>query len=299
MKKIELFFKKNWLKFVAFIVVLGIAASSMTFFAKMFTDPQTYVETIQSIDEKKATILGVSTAIAGSATLLAAVPDDSTTPLAEKMMDLSSYLVIVICVLVLEKSLLTVFGSVSCYVLFPLACAFVLAFILKKKQAFISWAIKFAVLAVALLAIVPASMRLSDYIYDVNQLTIEQEVDTIIESTEPETPPALAPEEDSPWYTKLWDKITAVVKDSANTVTTIGKNAVEIGKQALNKFTDAVSVFVISYCAIPIFIVFLFLWFLKTLFGISINIDVHSLPPKKTRKQQKEAVVDDNQFPNE
>lgn len=286
MAKIKLFFSENWIRLVACIMVLSLMVCSMTFFAKKFTNPQTYVETIQSIDEKKLIILGVSAAIAGSATLLAAVPDDATTPLAEELTDLSSYLVIVVCVLVLEKSLLTVFGSMSCYVLFPLACAFAFAFIIKKKQVFIACAIKFAVLALALLSIVPFAMKLSDYIYDVNQVSIEQDVETIVDSTETESAIEITPDGDQPWYTKLWDKVTSVVNDTVSSVTTIGKNAIDTGKHALNKFTDAVSVFIIAYCVIPVFVVFLFLWLLKILFGININVDCRKFNLQKLNRSR-------------
>ena len=274
-----------WKRAVAFLLVLVLAVCSTTVLANKFTDPQTYSSTINSIDEKKVTVLGVSAAIAGSATLLAAVPDDATTPLAEEMMDLSSWLVLVVCVLVLEKSLLTVFGAVTCYVLIPISCLFVLIFIINKKQIFLSWAIKFAVLALAVLVIVPCAMELSDYIYEVNQVSIEQEVETIVESTNKES--ENKPEEDRPWYKKLWNNITEAVSKTTD-------KAVESGKQALNKFVDAVSVFIIAYCAIPVFVVFLLLWLFKLLFGLKINIDIDTLNPKRLiekRKVQKDKSV--------
>lgn len=275
MEKERPLFTRHWKRIAAFILVLIFLTCSVTLFAKAFTNPETYQGTIQSIDEKKVTVLGVSAAIAGSATLLATVPDDATTPLAEKLMDLSTYLIAVVCILVLEKSLLTVFGAAACYVLFPVACILALIFIINKKKFFIAWSLKLSVLALAFLIIVPASMKLSDYIYEINQISFEQGAEEIVESTETE-PEA---EEDLPWYKKLWNTVTTSVKNTAEA-------AIESGKKVLNEFIDAVAVFVIAYCAIPVFVVFLFLWLLKLLFGL--NIDLDSIRPKRLGEKKTE-----------
>ena len=289
MKSMKSWFLEHKTRLIALFLVFLLMLCSMTCFARKFTDPQTYSKTIQSIDEKKLSVLGVSAAIAGTSTLLASVPDDATTPLANELMDLSSYLVVVICVLVLEKSLLTVFGSVSCYILFPIACLFAMAFVIREKQIFISWAIKLSVLALALLCIVPVSMRISDYIYEINQVVIEQEVNGSDNVTEDES--ETEPEEDHPWYKKIWNSITTTVQDVAETVTHTAQKAIDSGKDALSKFTDAVSVFVIAYCAIPIFVVFLLLWLLKILFGINITIDVSKFNLNKIHRKHKEEML--------
>ena len=246
------------------LLALAIIVASWTVGAKWLTDPNTYSNTIESIDQKKSTVLGVSAAIAGSATLLAAVPEDATTPLADELMDLSSYLVIVVCVLVLEKSLLTVFGALCCYFLIPLACLLAVIFIVTRKSSFAEWAGKIAIFAVILLILVPGAMKLSDYIYEVNQISIEQSVEEIVEPEVIEETPA-EEQEDLPWYKKLWNNVTVAVEKTA-------EEAIAKGKEALNKFIDAVSLFVIAYCAVPIIILLIFLWVIKYIFGININV---------------------------
>ena len=282
MQKIQSFFRSHWKRVAAFVLILIFILCSTTALAKIFTNPESYRATIESIDNKKVTVLGVSAAIAGSATLLASVPDDATTPLAEEMMDLSSYLVLVVCVLVLEKSLLTVFGAAACYVLFPAAGIFALAFIINRKNFFMAWAIRLSVLALAFLIIIPSSMKLSDYIYEANQVTFEQEAEAIVDDTET----GEESDEDIPWYKKLWNTVTNAVKDTAEA-------AIEKGKKVLNEFIDAVSAFIIAYCVIPIFVVFLFLWLLKFLFGININVNMDAISSKlkKNRKKATEAEI--------
>ncbi|MBP3313042.1 MAG: hypothetical protein J6K84_00080 [Oscillospiraceae bacterium] len=278
MIKAKDFCLSHWKGIVAITLVIVILCS-ITIFANIFTDPQTYRKTIQSIDDKKLTVLGVSAAIAGSATLLASVPDDATTPLADELMDISSYLMIVVCVLVLEKSLLTVLGGAACYIVLPLACILALAFLYNKKHAWGLWAIKLTALALAFLMIVPASMKISDYIYEVNQVSFEESADALVESTGSETKEET---KKLPWYKKLWNTVTNAVKQTVD-------SAMEQGKKVLNEFVDAVSVFVIAYCAVPILIVFAFLWLFKFLFGLKFETNTTLLTPKRFRK--KEAVA--------
>ena len=274
-QQICLFWKQNWWRILSIIALLAFGICSVSVFANYTTNPQSYKNTIQSIDEKKVTVLGVSAAIAGSATLLAAIPDDSTTPLAEEMMDLSSYLVIVVCILVLEKSLLTVFGAVSCYALIPLACALFIACLIKYKRTFMAWGVKISILALALLFLVPGAMKLSDYIYEVNQVTIEQEVEEIVNDTNAEA------EEDLPWYKKLWNGVSNAVESTVD-------KALDSGKKALNQFIDAVSVFIIAYCAVPIVIVLLFFWLAKYLFNLNVHVENCSLVSISLIEKQKE-----------
>ncbi|MBE6892368.1 MAG: hypothetical protein E7481_10230 [Ruminococcaceae bacterium] len=272
MMKLKQFVETYLKKIIASILVIAILLCSITLLGKIFTDPQTYNKTVQSIDEKKATVLGVSAAIAGTATILAAVPDDSTTPLAQEMMDLSTYLALVVCILVLEKSLLTVLGATSCYILLPISCLLTLGFIIKKNHALLSWAIKICIFAIALLILVPGSMKLSDYIYEINQTTEEAVSEEIVQSTEPE--------EEIAWYLKLWNTVTETIKNTAEA-------AIESGQEALNRFIDSVSVFVIAYCAIPILTVLLFLGLVKYLFGLNITINYKALSPEKLREKRK------------
>jgi hypothetical protein len=144
----------------------------------------------------------------------------------------------------------------------------------KKSRLFQSLAIKVGILAIALLLIVPVSMKLSDYIYDINQVTIEQEIEEIDENVEQSESNA-----DSPWYMRLWNTVTETVKSTAEA-------AIEGGQKALNKFVDAVSVFVIAYCAIPILTAIVFLWLFKFLFGLNVEPYISTLNPKRFKEQR-------------
>ena len=94
-------------KIICVVVLLSFALCSIFVFSKPATSPETYRTTIKSIDEKKATVMSVTATAAVASAMLGLIPGDATTPIANQIMEISSYLLIVVCVLFLEKSLLT------------------------------------------------------------------------------------------------------------------------------------------------------------------------------------------------
>ncbi len=260
-------------KIIYVILLLIIATLSMTVISKVATSPESYKSTIQSIDEKKATVMGVTATAAATSTALAAIPGDATTPIANQIMELSSYLLIVVCALVLEKSLLTVMGYLSFNLLIPISCVMLGFYTFIKKRTLKILALKFIVFALVIVSIIPFSMKISDMIYESNQTTFEQ-VTTDLEESVIENG-----EEEKSGIDKMLDKI----KDS---VSDVGEKA----KQLLNCFIDAIALFIITYCALPIIIVLFVIWFVNFLFKI--NIPMPNLNTKRiiAKNKQKEKI---------
>ena len=79
-------------KLLVVTICCVVALFSIFVVAKKATSPETYKNTIQSIDEKKVTVMGVAATAAIASTALASVVGDATTPVANEIMDISSYL---------------------------------------------------------------------------------------------------------------------------------------------------------------------------------------------------------------
>ena len=245
--------KEHLRKLTALAILIVIALLSVTVIAKPLTAPETYTETIRSIDEKKATVMGLTAATATASSVIAVIPGDATTPIANQIMEMSSYLLIVVCVLVLEKSLLTVMGYLSCYILIPLACLLFAIFLFWKKNILKELAIKFGVLSLVLIMIIPLSLKVSDLIYDMNKQTVEEVTVAVEEAVQENST------EEKGWFSSILDKVSDGAKNTANEL-----------KKVVNRFIDAIAVFIITYCAIPIIVVLLMMWLVKFLFGIAL-----------------------------
>lgn len=250
-------------KMLMVLVCLALALMSVFVVAERATDPQSYKNTIQSIDDKKATVMGITTATITASTALAAVPGDVTTPIANQIMDMGSYLLIVVCALVLEKSLLTVLGYLAFNILVPGACFIFAISVFVKRNVLRILALKIIVFAVVISTIIPFSLKISDLIYESNQSMVTElndEVGKMDDSKESD--------KEKNW----WESFTDKIKDS---ISNVGEKA----KQLVNHFVDVIALFIITYCAIPIIVFFVVIWFVKFLFNIKIPI-----PEKKNFK---------------
>ena len=281
---------KFTVRIVAAALLVVFALLSFGVLAKPATDPQTYAHTIQAIDEKKSTVMALTATAAAASTGLAAIPGDVTTPIANQIMEISEYLFIVVCFLVLEKSLLTVMGFLGCKILLPLACVMLAVCLFWRKPNLKILALKLAVFAALIVAIIPVSVRISDMIYEVNKVTVEelnlQYQETVpVEESVPveETVPETVPEEDQGWFGNLVsgfsdkvEEVTEKVGEVAENVTDkVGQavgNTAEEARALLNRFVDAIALFVITYCAIPVIVVLVMVWFVKFLFQVQIPV---------------------------
>lgn len=243
-------------KILMVLLCLTLASVSVFVIAKRATDPQSYKNTIQSINDKKATVMGITTATITASTALAAIPGDATTPIANQIMDMGSYLLIVVCALVLEKSLLTVLGYLAFNILVPGACLLFALSVFVKRNILRVLSLKIVVFAVVISTIIPFSLKISDLIYESNQSMVTElndEVEKMDDSKE------------SDKEKNLWESFTDKIKDG---VANVGEKA----KQLVNNFIDVIALFIITYCAIPIIIFLIVIWFVKFLFNIKIPV---------------------------
>lgn len=90
--------KKNVKKLAWVAVALVIMVLSMTVVSKAASNPET-IKTIEALDEKKADILKLTATSAAASTAIAAIPGDATTPIANKLTDLTSYFLIILVVI--------------------------------------------------------------------------------------------------------------------------------------------------------------------------------------------------------
>ncbi|MBE6951786.1 MAG: hypothetical protein E7451_10715 [Ruminococcaceae bacterium] len=275
--------RETIIKLAAIAVLLVFALTSFFALADYATDADNYTHTIEAIDEKKAMVMGFTATAAAASTAIAAIPGDASTPIANQIMEISEYLFIVVCFLVLEKSLLTVLGFLACKILIPTGCVLLAVYVLSQKRSMFTLGLKLVVFAIVISMIIPFSVDISDMIYDANRATIEGisgeiELMDAPEETVPETTaPAEVVEEEKSWLEKLKDNATDAMDKLKDTATeavdkmqTVVSSTGEEAKEILNKFIDAIALFIITYCAIPVIVVFVVIWLVKFLFSVTI-----------------------------
>ena len=165
---------------IGFIVALVVLALLSGFVARPhFADTKTWDSTIEVIDQKKGNVLALTTSCVALSAGITALPGDTGTPVAEQLAQLSGNLGIVLAVLYLEKYLLTILWSVGLGILIPFALA-LFAVSLGVHGCWSTSAVlrrvatRVLVVAVIGMALVPASVWVSQKVDETYRVSIEQ-----------------------------------------------------------------------------------------------------------------------------
>lgn len=258
---------------VSIAILVIIAITSIFMIAPIVKSNEFHRNTIKSLDDKKMTVAEITAGCAATSMALSAVPGDTTTPVANKIMDLSSYLLIIVVVIFLEKIMLNLTGFVTFSLLIPVSCVLLGIYVLIKNEMMKKIAIKLAVFGIILFATIPLSVQISNVIED----SYKENLDSIksqqitVEVKEDES-------EDEGLLSKIKDGIEKVGEGASNLA--------EKGKQALSNLIDGIAILLITSCVIPIAVLIFLLWIVKIIFNVKITIQ----NPKKFFKEKKETV---------
>ena len=250
---------------VILFILLAITLSSMFIFADVASSPEFHAETLQALEDKKLTVMELTAATATTSTLVAAIPGDVTSPLANQIIELSEYLLIVVGVIFFEKILLTMTGYVCFTFLIPAACLLFGIDLFAKKGFLKVIAVKLAVFALVAVSIVPLSVKMGKLVEDTYQVSINQ----TLEDTEQLNAELQGEEENSDEDAGLLGTIQGFFSDVSSDASAM----VEKCEHMLSNFIDAVAVLLITSCAIPVLVFAVMLWFVKMIFGIPVPMD--------------------------
>lgn len=314
----------NKTKAITAIILLLIAILSVAVVGKYASAPENHQKTIASLDEKKQTVMELTAASTVTSALITLLPGDTATPIAEKMADVSGYLLIVLCAIYLEKYLVTITGYVAFTYLIPIACGLWILNLVFENATVRKMAEKLAVFGIAIFLVVPASVKISDLIGDTYQAQIQETIDeakntqNVLENTGAESS-TTGTETDGNTETEKSTENTAktdtesATQDSTDGIFGYGSNILDMAKDALsnaketvtnavenvaisseelvekvenslNHFIEAVAVMIITSCVIPMLVLLLFFWMVK----IVLDVDLSGVKIKGMLPEKKE-----------
>lgn len=262
---------------IVFVSVLALTiVPSCTVLGSRLTDPAAYSHTIEVLDDNRMTVLTLSAASAAASAAVSAIPDDICTPLAEEISELTSWFMMILAVIYLEKYLLTVFGSVACYLLIPAGCGALLVNCFFPKNALKSIGTKLLTFAAVMLLVIPTSVWVSDQINAI----YSQSIDITVASANAVADNLFGEMSDKNGEnTTVIDEAKSLLSDLTGSVAAV----IEQFKNVLNRFIEATAVMIVTTCLIPVLVILFFAWVVKTLFNAPIVIPMQILKPKKVR----------------
>ena len=242
------------------IVLVVIAAISFAAIGSWAASPDTYDGSMQTLEDVQGQALAMTASATGLATAAALVPGDATSPIANKLMDLSGYMVLVYVFITLEKYLLTLTGSLAFKILIPLgllAFAFAVAFFYGKETLWnitTKVATKMILAAFLFWALVPASLWVTNVINDTYDYAYSDEAAGEIE-------------EDSSGFS-LGAKVSEKIDEL---------------EDAMNKLIEGIAVMIVTTCVIPICVLLLFLLIIRSVTGLNFAMPSVAKFPKTSK----------------
>lgn len=263
---------------IATVVILALTIIlSCTVAANKFTDPTTYAHTIEVLDKNRTTVLGLTAASAAASAAVSALPDDIGTSIAEEISDCTSWFMMILGFIYLEKYLLTILGAAACYILLPIGCGVLLINCFFPKGTLKSIGVKLITFGIVVLIAIPSSVWISDQINAIYDKSIEITVESASTVSDSLIGEITNENQES---SSVIDEAKTII----NTITGSVAKVIEQFKNVLNRFIEATAVMIVTTCLIPILVVLFFLWVVKTLFNVPIVIPTQSLKPKKLKR---------------
>lgn len=269
---------------ISFIVALVVLALLSGFVARPhFADTKTWDSTIEVIDQKKGNnVLALTTSCVALSAGITALPGDTGTPVAEQLAQLSGNLGIVLAVLYLEKYLLAILWSVGLGILIPFALV-LLAVSLgihgrwSTSTVLRRVATRVLVVAVIGMALVPASVWVSQKVDETYRVSIEQAeqkaadaADTTDKSVETSSKSNKKKSE----TTESKNVLEQLTDGASSLVTSVTSGAKQMTDEIVQQVTDLIEgviVMIVTSCVIPLLVLVAFLWLGHTLLGIDIS----------------------------
>ena len=301
----------NKQKCITAVILLLVAILSITVIGKYASAPENHQKTIASLDEKKQTVMELTAASTVTSALITLLPGDTATPIAEKMADVSGYLLIVLCAIYLEKYLVTITGYVAFTYLIPAACVLWILNLFFANATVRKLAAKLAVFGIAIFLVVPASVKISDLIGDTYQAQIEATIEdakstqNILENSDPgndtgeaeigtgTTEAATANTQEKTnsesgsvsnifdWAKDAFSSAKDSVANVVENVTISTEDLVQKVENSLNHFIEAVAVMIITSCVIPMLVLLLFFWMVKIVLDVDLSgIKIRGMLPE-------------------
>ncbi len=261
---------------IGIIVALVVLALLSGFVARPhFADTKTWDSTIEVIDQKKGNVLALTASCVALSAGITALPGDTGTPVAEQLAQLSGNLGIVLAVLYLEKYLLTILWSVGLGILIPFALVlFAVSLGIHGRWSTSAVlrrvATRVLVVAVIGMALVPASVWVSQKVDETYQVSIEQTEQKATEASKASSTKSEKKSETTENKNVL-EQLTDGASSLLTSVTDSAKSMTDKVVQQVTDLIEGVIVMIVTSCVIPLLVLVAFLWLGHTLLGIDIS----------------------------
>lgn len=273
-RKGPLYGKKIIQTLVICLICAAVVFGSIKCILPRTTGEEVHASEMEYLDYKKGQVLKMTAAATVASAAISVLPDDTATPIANQIAELTDYFLIILSVLYMEKFLISVIGYASFQWIIPIAAGLAAVYYLirvwknDRKETLKHIAIKVTCFALVIYFIIPLSVGLSSLIEERNSTTIQETLDA--------TTQMLAEEKEAE------DEKGGIL----GWVKGIGEDVVSgytYAKELLNHFIDAIAIMIVTACILPILVVVGLVALLKIIFGIDIQPTIVDISNKRKK----------------
>lgn len=258
-------------------VLLAVALLSAFVLSGYFSSPDNHRASIEYLDGKEDTVMTLMAASTAASAAITLIPGDAGTPIAEKLADISTYFLLALCAVYLEKYLLTLMGMAAFKLIIPLACVCCMAGVVLRNRSVQAAALKIAAFGIALFLVVPCSVAVSKTIESTYGFSIAETADYVEELTDESISSKELQEAAKTGRSKSFldiingwgESLANGVTDAVDAVTGSVADKIHSMENLLNSVIEKLAVILVTSCIIPILVLVLFLWLIRMVFGMN------------------------------
>lgn len=273
------------------VILLVVAiVLSITVVSPFFCSTRVQAPTLDVIKESKEQATALSLTVTLASTAISMLPEDTGAPIADELSELSTPLLIVVCILYFEQFMLTSLEFLAFSVLIPTSLLVYIAYLYNHKKSVSILATKLLLIGILCACMIPASAGITHLI----RQTFKASIDAV----------QVQIDEIGVTFSKMLGDGSEgdILKFISGLASGIG-SALDFAKSALGLLIDAIAILLITSCVIPIVTALLFVWGIKRI-AVGQMENIHDtamdilkhIPIKKDKHLPPDDTGNDNMF---
>ena len=260
------------------ILLIAVCLLSFLWVSRVATDNAIFTQMNKTIDTKEQNVMALSAGTMGVSVAITLIPGDTGTTLAEKLSDMSGYMFLVLIGLYLEKILLLLSGTIAFRVLIPIGYIFCLYHLFFDRGFAWRLGVKMIVFGIALFALVPTSVWVTQKIDNSSNVSVEQRLEESSKKAE-----QIAKKAKKETSENILDEI-------GNAITNGMDNTINSAKTYFNNLMGIVAAMVVTSFVIPVLTLLMLLFLFKSIWGIQIDVKPVKVSEQIKNLKNKKAV---------
>lgn len=253
------FTEKRIVKLAKCLALVLVMVLSVFVLAQKVPQTKMVNDTLESIEKSNKTIMEFSGATITTSLALSAFPNDFATPLASTLSDLNTYFIFIFAVLFVEKLIVIEGVKIAFVYIIPAACVLYIAYVTFGKDIFKNFAMKLAVLGLAVVFVIPLSTYFTEKVCADYLAYVDETIEEANAGAEKVNEVMASGEEEANIFDKLSNAFNKAIQGMSDLL--------DYFENVIKKCVNSIAIMIVTSFVLPMLTLFLFRWLLNELFG--------------------------------